>query len=86
MRKISLKLTGSFTSRRSKAFLDLLTGSIPLIGILGFCGKLLNEGGDVLNKYLKITLGVLGVILLGIGLLVVAFVLEMKPDKDEEEK
>ena len=56
------------------------------IGILGICGKLLNEGGDVLNKYLKITLGVLGVILLGIGLLVVAFVLEMKPDKDEEEK
>ena len=41
---------------------------------------------DVLNKYLKITLGILGVILLGIGLLVVAFLLEMKPDKDEEEK
>ena len=39
-----------------------------------------------MNKYLKITLGVLGVILLGIGLLVVAFVLEMKPDKDEEEE
>ncbi|WP_045520137.1 hypothetical protein [Neobacillus niacini] len=39
-----------------------------------------------MNKFLKITLGVLGVILLGIGLLVVAFVLEMKPDKDEEEK
>ena len=39
-----------------------------------------------MNKYLKIILGVLGVILLGIGLLVVAFVLEMKPDKDEEEK
>ncbi|WHY79993.1 hypothetical protein QNH20_12975 [Neobacillus sp. WH10] len=39
-----------------------------------------------MNKYLKITLGVLAVILLGIGLLVVAFVLEMKPDKDEEEK
>ncbi|USK84053.1 hypothetical protein [Peribacillus asahii] len=39
-----------------------------------------------MNKYLKITLGVLGVILLGIGLLVVTFVLEMKPDKDEEDK
>lgn len=57
-----------------------------LIGILVFFGKMLNNGGDVLNKFLKITLGVLGVILLGIGLLVVAFVLEMKPDKDEEEK
>ena len=41
---------------------------------------------DVLNKYLKIILGVVGVILLGIGLLVVAFVSDMKPDKDEEEK
>jgi hypothetical protein len=51
-----------------------------------FIAQSLNEGGDVLNKYLKITLGVLGVILLGIGLLIVAFVLEMKPDKDEEEK
>ncbi|WP_318503109.1 hypothetical protein [Bacillus sp. T3] len=39
-----------------------------------------------MNKLLKITLGVFGVIILGIGLLVVAFVLEMKPDKDEEEK
>ena len=56
------------------------------MGIVGFCGKILNDGGDVLNKFLKITLGVLGVILLGIGLLVVAFVLEMKPDKDEEGK
>ena len=53
---------------------------------MGFYGKLLNAGGDVLNKYLKITLGVLAAILLGIGLLVVVFVLEMKPDKDEEEK
>ena len=43
-------------------------------------------GGDVLNKYLKVILGVVGVILLGIGLLVVAFVSDMKPDKDEEEK
>ena len=39
-----------------------------------------------MNKYLKIILGVVGVILLGIGLLVVAFVLDMKPNKDEEEK
>ncbi|SES45701.1 hypothetical protein [Psychrobacillus sp. OK032] len=39
-----------------------------------------------MNKYLKIILGVLGAILLGIGLLVVVFLLEMKPDKDEEEK
>ena len=37
-----------------------------------------------MNKYLKVILGVVGVILLGIGLLVVAFVSEMKPDKDEE--
>ncbi|HWO97234.1 MAG TPA: hypothetical protein VNM45_13060 [Bacillus sp. (in: firmicutes)] len=39
-----------------------------------------------MNKYLKITLGILGVIVLGIGLLVVTFVLEMKPDKDREEQ
>lgn len=39
-----------------------------------------------MNKYLKIALGVLGVILLGIGLLIVVFLLEMKPDKDEEAK
>ncbi|WP_456278952.1 hypothetical protein [Bacillus sp. AK128] len=39
-----------------------------------------------MNKYLKITLGVLGVILLGIGILVISFVIEMKPDHDEEEK
>lgn len=51
-----------------------------------FYGKLLNRGGDVLSKYLKIALGILGVILLGIGILVVTFVLEMKPDKDDEEK
>ncbi|WP_346655497.1 hypothetical protein [Lysinibacillus sphaericus] len=41
---------------------------------------------DVLNKYLKITLSILGVILLGIGILVVTFILEMKPDKEKEEK
>ncbi|MDM5230893.1 hypothetical protein [Lysinibacillus pakistanensis] len=39
-----------------------------------------------MNKYLKIALGILGVILLGIGILVVAFILEMKPDKDKEEE
>lgn len=39
-----------------------------------------------MKKYLKITLGILIVILVGIGLLAVAFVLEMKPDKAEEEK
>ncbi|WP_075980138.1 hypothetical protein [Bacillus massilinigeriensis] len=39
-----------------------------------------------MNKFLKITLSVLGVIILGIGLLVVTFILEMKPDKDEEDK
>lgn len=44
------------------------------------------EGGDVLNKYVKITLSIFGVIILGIGLLVVTFILEMKPDKDEEDK
>ena len=48
--------------------------------------KFLNEGVDVLNKYLKITLSILGVILLGIGILVVTFILEMKPDKEKEEK
>lgn len=44
------------------------------------------KGVDVLNKYLKITLSILGVILLGIGILVVTFILEMKPDKEKEEK
>jgi hypothetical protein len=39
-----------------------------------------------LNKYIKITFGILGVILLGIGILVVAFILEMKPDKNKEEE
>jgi len=39
-----------------------------------------------LNKYLKIILGILGVILIGIVILVVAFILEMKPDKDKEEE
>ena len=39
-----------------------------------------------MNKYLKITFGILGVILLGIGILVVAFILEMKPDKNKEEE
>ncbi|MFZ0443482.1 MAG: hypothetical protein WAM95_04980, partial [Bacillus sp. (in: firmicutes)] len=39
-----------------------------------------------MNKYLKITLCILGVILLGMGIFVVAFLLEMKPDKDKEEE
>ena len=39
-----------------------------------------------MNKYLKIILGILGVILIGIVILVVAFILEMKPDKDKEEE
>ncbi|MBS4215000.1 hypothetical protein [Neobacillus rhizophilus] len=39
-----------------------------------------------MNKFLKITIGVLSVILLVIGLLLVVFLLEMKPDKDKEEK
>ena len=46
----------------------------------------MNEGGDVLKLFLKITLSILGVILIGIGILVVVFLLEMKPDKDKEEK
>lgn len=54
--------------------------------MLRFLGKFLNEGGTVLNKYLKISLGILGAILVGIGILVVAFILEMKPDKDKEEE
>lgn len=36
--------------------------------------------------FLKIMLSILGVILIGIGILVVLFLLEMKPDKDKEEK
>lgn len=39
-----------------------------------------------MKKYLIITIGFLGVILLGIGVLIVAFLLEMKPDKDKEEE
>lgn len=39
-----------------------------------------------MNKFLKIILGVLGIILLVIGILVVVFLLEMKPAKEEEEK
>ncbi|WP_147533306.1 hypothetical protein [Bacillus marasmi] len=39
-----------------------------------------------MNKYLKIGLGVLGVIVLGIGLLVFDFLSDMKPDKDKEEE
>ncbi|KAA9030640.1 hypothetical protein [Niallia endozanthoxylica] len=39
-----------------------------------------------MNKFLKIILGVLSVIVLGVGLLVAIFLAEMKPDKEEEEK
>jgi len=39
-----------------------------------------------LNIYLKIILGVFGAIVIGIGLLIVTFVLGMKPDKDKEEQ
>ncbi len=39
-----------------------------------------------MNKYLKISIGILGAILVGIGILVVTFILEMKPDKDKEEE
>ncbi|WP_338450026.1 hypothetical protein R4Z09_28460 [Niallia oryzisoli] len=53
---------------------------------MDFYGKLLNKGGEILNKYLKIALGILSVILLGIGILVVTLIFEMKPNKDEEEK
>lgn len=43
-------------------------------------------GGDALKQFLKIILSILGVIFIGIGILVVVFLLEMKPDKDKEEK
>ena len=46
----------------------------------------MNEGGDVLKIFLKIILGILGVILIGIGIIVVVFQLEMKPDKDKEKE
>lgn len=36
--------------------------------------------------FLKITLSILGVILIGVGLIVFDFLLEMKPDKDKEEE
>ena len=39
-----------------------------------------------MNIFLKITLSILGVILIGVGIIVVAFLLEMKPDKDKEEE
>ncbi|MCM3570587.1 hypothetical protein [Neobacillus mesonae] len=39
-----------------------------------------------MTKFLKITLGAAGVLVLGMGLLAAVFVLEMKPDHDEEEK
>ena len=39
-----------------------------------------------MNKYLKILLLFFGAIVIGIALLIVTFVLEMKPDKDKEEQ
>ena len=39
-----------------------------------------------MNKFLKVTLIVVGVIILGIAILVFSFVQSMKPDKEEEEK
>ncbi len=50
------------------------------------CIYTLGVGGDALKQFLKIMLSILGVILIGIGILVVLFLLEMKPDKDKEEK
>ena len=38
-----------------------------------------------MSTFLKIILGVLSLILLGIELLIVVFIGEMKPDKEEEE-
>lgn len=39
-----------------------------------------------MNKFLKVTLIVVGVIILGIAILVFSFVQDMKPDKEEEAK
>ena len=39
-----------------------------------------------MNKYLKIILGVLAAVVIGIGILIVTFVFAMKPDKDKEEQ
>lgn len=39
-----------------------------------------------MNKFLKITLGILGVLILGIAFLVFDFLIEMKPDKEKEEE
>lgn len=46
----------------------------------------MSEGGDVLKVFLKIILIILGVLLIGIGIIVVAFRLDMKPDKEKEEE
>ena len=39
-----------------------------------------------MNKFLKVALIVVGVIIFGIAILVFSFVQGMKPDKEEEEK
>ena len=48
--------------------------------------RLKRDRGDFVNKFLKVTLIVFGVILLGIAILVFSFLQSMKPDKDKEEK
>lgn len=44
------------------------------------------KGKKILSKLMKVILGTFGVILIGIGILVVIFFVEMKPDQEEEEK
>lgn len=39
-----------------------------------------------MNKYLKIILGVLAAVVIGVGVLIVTFVFAMKPDKNKEEQ
>lgn len=44
------------------------------------------KGGVVLNKYLKTAFIAIGLLLAGAAVLVMTFIIEMTPDKDEEEK
>lgn len=48
--------------------------------------KLKRDVVDFVNKILKVTLIIFGVIILGIAILIFSFVQAMKPDKEEEEK
>lgn len=48
--------------------------------------KLKRDRGDLMNNFLKVTLIVFGVIIVGIAILVFSFVQSMKPDKELEEK